>query len=346
MPTKYRESGGVRVNKSHAAAYSVVSYYTAWLKRYYPTEYMAALMAFSTREDIPLYVKDIKDYGIELLGPDINKSVVLTSPTREGKSIRFGLDGIKDVGTSAGKLVDERKARGPYTSLKDFVIRCSIIGVDKTAIEGLIKSGSMDDIVQNRQEVVTNIADYIKAGRNAVKKLLKENTDLENRLAVDKDSAISEIYQTLSNPGYFKLPAGVTSPDYQEDEKLRLEKEYTGFYVSGNPLDKHKALMQRFTETEIATLKGSEKNVELAGIINDFKLIKRKKDGALMCKFQLEDLTGTIDAVCFPSSFERIQSQLADSAIVYLKGNTEIETDDDGNATSRQFIVQSGRVIA
>lgn len=336
MPTKYRESGGVRVNKSHAAAYSVVSYYTAWLKFYYPTEYMAALMAYSTREDIPLYVKDIKDYGIELLGPDVNKSVVLTSPTREGRSIRFGLDGIKDMGTSAGKLVEERKQRGPYMSFRDFMIRCSIAGVDKAAIEGLIKAGAMDGIVLNRQEAVTNAAEQLKACRDATKKLLKDKPE----------STEQEIYAYLSDPVNFQLPKGVESQDYPDDEKLHLEKEYTGFYVSGNPLEKHKALMQKFTKTELATVNASEKGVELAGIINNFKVVKRKKDGAQMCMFQLEDLTGTIDAVCFPNTYERISSQLSDSSIVFLKGSVEIEADDEGNVTSRKFIVQSGRKIA
>lgn len=333
-------------NKSHAAAYSVVSYYTAWLKFYYPTEYMAALMAYSTREDIPLYVKDIKDYGIELLGPDVNKSVVLTSPTRSGRSIRFGLDGIKDVGTSAGKLVGERKIRGPYTSFKDFIIRCSIAGIDKAAIEGLIKAGAMDDIVLNRQKAVTNAAEQLKACRDATKKLLKDREDLNALMESDKASYNGEVYTYLSHSNEFQFPDGVDSQDYLPDEKLRLEKEYTGFYVSGNPLDKHKELMQRYTKTELATVNASEKGVELAGIINDFKLIKRKKDGAQMCKFQLEDLTGSIDAVCFPNAFERIESQLSETSIVYLKGYVEVETDDEGNVTSRQFIVQSGRKIA
>ena len=333
-------------NKSHAAAYSIVSYYTAWLKFYYPTEYMAALMAYSTREDVPLYVKDVKDYNIELLGPDINKSVVLTSPTREGRSIRFGLDGIKDVGASAVKLVEERKTRGQYKDLRDFIIRCGIIGVDKGAIEGLIKAGAMDDIVANRQEVVANTADYLKACRDAIKKLLDENPELAEKVTADKASADQEIYDRLSDPLGFQLPEGVESEDYPYDEKLHKEKEYTGFYVSGNPLDKHKELMHRFTETELATITASAKDVELAGIVNDLKVLKRKKDGAQMCKFQLEDLTGTIDVVCFPNTYARIESQLSDGSIVYLKGSVEAETDEEGNVTSRQFIAQSGRKIA
>lgn len=334
--TQLLEFARYAFNKSHAAAYSVVSYYTAWLKFYYPTEYMAALMAYSTREDIPLYVKDIKDYGIELLGPDVNKSVALTSPTREGRSIRFGFDGIKDMGTSAGKLVEERKKRGPFMSFRDFIIRCGIAGVDKAAIEGLIKAGAMDDIVLNRQEAVTNAAEQLKACRDATKKLLKDKSG----------STEQEIYAYLSDPANFHLPSGVESQDYPEDEKLHLEKEYTGFYVSGNPLEKHKVLMQKYTKTELATVNASEKGVELAGIINNFKVVKRKKDGAQMCMFQLEDLTGTIDAVCFPNTYERISNQLSDSSIVFLKGNVEIESDDEGNVTSRKFIVQSGRKIA
>ena len=156
-------------------------------------------------------------------------------------------------------------------------------------------------------------------------------------METDKEAADEAIFQYLNDKENFDLPEKISSPEYDEDEMLRIEKEYTGFYVSGNPLDKHEALMRKFTQTEIATLQVSSKDVTLAGLVTGYKQIKRKKDDALMCKFDLEDLTGVMSAVCFPFAYEKYSEQITEGSVVVLKGNVEVEMDVDGNVMSRQI---------
>ena len=184
-------------NKSHAAAYSVLSYYTAWLKHYYPVEYLASLMSFSTKEDVGLYVKNAKDYGVKVLPPDVNRSLHYTAPTRNGE-IRFGLEGLKDVGAAAEKIVRERKTGGAFKSLDDFVLRCVIIGVDKAPIESLVKAGALDEFVYNRQEAVENIAAYVTACRTAIRSAFKKAEEQ----GIEPDSRW--VYNTINAEKEFK----------------------------------------------------------------------------------------------------------------------------------------------
>lgn len=332
-------------NKSHAAAYSVLSYQTAWLKHYYSVEYMASLMSYTDKEGIGLYIKDAKDYGITVLPPDINKSIVYTAPTKN-KEIRYGLEGLMDVGAAAERIVVERKNRGLFKSYKDLLIRCTIAGIDKGAIESLIKSGAIPkDIVDNRQEAVENLVQYMDACRSAMKTALKNDEDLNALMESNRDVAAAKLYELLSADGGVYFPPAIHFKEYDYEEMLKLEKEYTGFYISGHPLDKYEMTLRRYTSRQIAGLENDEKEVVLAGHITEFQNLRRKKDGKAMCKFVLEDLSGSIDTLCFAYHYERLASQLTEGAVVCLKGNIEVELDDDGNISSRQFIIQSGRKI-
>lgn len=324
-------------NKSHAAAYSIMSYYTAWLKCKYPVEYMAALLSYTTKDSIALYIKDTKDYGITVLGPDINRSIVYTAPTKNGE-IRFGIDGIKDVSGAAEKIIEERKKRGPFLSYRDFIVRCCIAGVDKGPIEALIKAGAVTEIVTNRHEAVNRAVSCLDVCRKFIKKLNEKN--------IDEPLSEEQLYNAMSDETLLVFPIVVYEDDYDYNEMLKLEKEYTGFYVSGHPLDAHKEKIRRHTDRQIANLTENEKGVIIAGHIIGYTSLKRKSDGKSMCKFILEDLTDGIDAICFSHHYERLASQLTEGAIVCLTGNVEIEIDDDGKITSRQFIIQSGRKIA
>lgn len=331
-------------NKSHAAAYSVVSYHTAWLKYYYPVEYMASLLSYTAKDGVALYVKDIKEHGINLLPPDINLSGVHTAPTKGG-AIRFGLDGIKSVSAAAAKIVAERKKRGPYTSYKDFLLRCVLCGINKGAIESLIISGAVPaEFIKTRQMAVENLPLYVNAYKNAVKAAFKKDDTLCALMDSDKESANEILYRRLSAPEGVSLPTPVIFDEYAD--MLQREKEYTGYYASGHPLNKYKELMRRYTGRQISDLDHSEKEVVLAGYITDFQRLARKKDGKSMCKFVLEDLTGSIETLCFARHYERLAGQLSEGAVVCLKGILEIEGDSEGGAITRQYIVQSGRKIA
>lgn len=318
-------------NKSHAAAYSVLSYQTAWLKHYYSVEYMASLMSYTDKEGIGLYIKDAKDYGITVLPPDINKSIVYTAPTKN-KEIRYGLEGLMDVGAAAERIVVERKNRGLFKSYKDLLIRCTIAGIDKGAIESLIKSGAIPkDIVDNRQEAVENLVQYMDACRSAMKTALKNDEDLNALMESNRDVAAAKLYELLSADGGVYFPPAIHFKEYDYEEMLKLEKEYTGFYISGHPLDKYEMTLRRYTSRQIAGLENDEKEVVLAGHITEFQNLRRKKDGKAMCKFVLEDLSGSIDTLCFAYHYERLASQLTEGAVVCLKGSLiSLSEDEDG----------------
>lgn len=328
-------------NKSHAAAYSVLSYYTAWLKHYYPVEYLASLMSFSTKEDVELYVKNAKDYGVKVLPPNVNRSLHYTAPTRNGE-IRFGLEGLKDVGAAAEKIVRERKVGGMFKSLDDFILRCVIIGVDKAPIESLVKAGALDDFVHNRQEVVENIAAYVAACRTAIRSAFKKAEEEEN----EPDSRW--VYNTINAQKEFKLPNAIPFAEYDNTTMIRLEKEYAGFYVSGNPLEKHKDILTKYAHTPISEITESEE-ITLVGHISGLVILQRKSDGKPMCKFNLEDLTGDVNAVCFVKQYEKLGTQLTEGSIVLLKGKVEAQdetTGENSEEKSFQFLVRSGRKLA
>ncbi len=335
-------------NKSHAAAYSVLSYYTAWLKHYYPVEYMASLMSYSTKDDIGLYVKDAKDYGITILPPDINRSFAYTAPTKSGQ-IRFGLEGLKDVGAAAEKIIAERRARGPFKSLADFLLRCVIAGVEKSAIESLVKTGSLGTLVVNRQEVVENLSGYISACRAAIRKADEDAKKSEGFIKnpCDESQIQSWLYQRIDENGPFVLPAAEPCAEYDYTTMLKQEKEYAGFYVSGNPLEKYRNLLTKYVHTPISEVTAEESEVTVVGHITELTVLKRKSDGRSMCKFTIEDLTGSLEAICFVKQYERLNGQLTEGAIVTVKGKIEAQDDNAGEDSKKrlQMVVRSGRKL-
>ena len=330
-------------NKSHAAAYSVVSYYTAWLKHYHPVEYLAALMSYSTRDEVGLYIKNAKDYNISVLPPDVNLSFPNTMPTRNG-AIRFGLEGLKSVGADAQKIFNERKTRGKYTSYKNFLIRMNICGVNKASIENLIKSGALGRLINNRQQTVENLEKNLEVCRNTMKTFHKSFVD-EN---ISNNILIEKLYEYLSDDSNFTISEEIICSEYEHKTMLSFEKDIAGFYVSGHPLDGYKNELKRYTNqqvSDVCSIAEDKVEVVLAGHINNLRILRRKKDGKNMCSFTFEDLSGSVNAICYTNSYERIKSQLEDGAIVCLKGRIETEKDDEGNISSQKFVVSSGRKI-
>ena len=335
-------------NKSHAAAYSVLSYYTAWLKHYYPVEYMASLMSYSTKENVGLYVKNAKDYGIKILPPDVNCSLCYTAPTQKGE-IRFGLEGLKDVGAAAEKIVEERKTGGRFESFDDFVLRCVLMGVDKGAIESLIKTGALGVLVQNRQAAIENLPAYISACRTAIRGVYKQAEENGADNVIPLEGRLPRwVYNQIAVKGGFKLPTGLLCAEYDYTTILQMEKDSAGFYVSGNPLEKHRDVLTKYVHSPISDVSEGELDVTLVGHISNRTILKRKSDGKSMCKFMLEDLTGTIEAICFVNQYERFGKQLSEGSIAMLKGKVEAQNDlfNEGEEKALQFIVRSGRKLA
>lgn len=337
-------------NKSHAAAYSVLSYYTAWLKHYYPVEYMAALMSFSSKDDMGMYAKDARDYGIKILPPDVNKSIVYTAPTKNGE-IRFGLEGIMGVGAAASKIVAERKNNGLYDSLDDFILRCTAMGVGKGVIESLTKVGALSGLTDNRQQTLENIPAYISACRSAINSAYKADERLHASVLEsagqenDNGFAAYQVCEAVRTKG-FALPEGTKQAELDFTTMLRLEKECAGCYLTGNPLEKHKALLEQYAHTPISDISSDSDEIALVGQINELTVLRRKSDNAPMCKFVLEDFTGSLECICFVRQYAKLSSQMAEGSVVYLKGRPEAQ--DSGNESDKpvyQFIIKSARKL-
>lgn len=326
-------------NKSHAVAYSLVSYQTAWLKHYYPTEYMAALLKYTPIAKLPFYIKEANNYDIRVLSPNINKSDRDFIPTKEG-NIQFGLRNIKGVSNNAESYIAERNARGEFKSFNDLIIRMCIAGVNIRPLKFLILSGAFDSIIANKnRKVYSEIAqEYLDSCRAAYKKVAgKEDVDPYDYLRSNWTAPIIE-----------------QGPNFDKATILENEKELVGFYVSGHPLDDYKGILASNADTEIAeideTTNASRNNpIEIAGQIHDFLLLRRKSDNKPMCKFTFMDLTGEIECICFTNAFEKFSAFISDGAIVKLVGFPEIETeesDDSTNVISKQFVVTEVRALS
>ncbi len=317
-------------NKSHAAAYSVVSYRTAYLKTYYPEEFMAATLNsfLGNLDKVPIYIDECKRLNIEILKPDINKS--FTKFTVQDGKIRFGLGSIKNVGVAAIEtVIEERNKNGNFESFTDFCERIQSGTINKKCIECLIKAGCFDEMKQTR---ATLLASYEK------------------------------ILDTISNQGRNSLENQVTMFDFVEPEEttkyqytilkeleqkeiLSQEKEMLGIYISGHPLEKIKEEIKRQTNINSIQIKDlNEENisgfkdgqiVKYAGTITSIKK-KYTKKNTIMAFVTVEDLYGNIEIVIFDSVYSKCDNILVEDNVVLVEGRLSIKEDEEA-----RIIVQS-----
>lgn len=316
------------VNKSHAAAYSVVSYYTAWLKHYYPAEYIAALMSHSANEQFDMYINDAKHVDVEVLPPDVNFSDTDFIPERyEGrKAIRFGLASIKGMGVNAKGFVNERVARGPYNSFAELVARCVLSGIQKKALYLLVQSGATMGLDGNYNLHLKNAEDVHEATKKEYAKLLKANPDASYE---DVLPALVKFAQEFLIP--YK--------DIQPGERARLMKECLGTYISGNPLEGIKLPTKGITLVQDMVM--NKMKVKGAGYIDGITILNRKSDGAAMAKFTFGDATGSIPAICFVNSYAANKAHVIEGNVVTIEGYVQVELDESGEISSMQLIVNS-----
>ena len=313
-------------NKSHAAAYAVVAYQTAYLKAYYKEEFMAATLNsfLGNLDKIPEYIDECKKMNIEILKPDINKS--FTKFTVDNGKIRFGLGSIKNVGIVAiENIVKEREKNGPYKDLIDFCERIQGETVNKKCIECLIKAGTFDDFKETRKTLLASFEGIINTIINEGKRSLKGQVtmfDLGNN-----EEKLEEIKYN-----YIKLS------EFSERELLSMEKEMLGLYISGHPLESVRPELER--QTNINTLKiikineGEEElykdgqNVKYGGIITAVKK-KYTKNNNIMAFVTIEDLYGSLEIIVFESCYNRVSNILMEENIVLVEGRLSIREDEE-----------------
>ena len=323
-------------NKSHAACYAVVAYQTAYLKYYYPVEFMAALMTsvIDNPKKVSEYILNCRNMNIAILPPDVNAGEAGFSVT-DGK-IRYALTAIKGVGRPIiDSLVQERKERGPFTNLKDFITRMSDKKeMNKRAIENLIKAGAMDGLGGTRKQfmsVYVQIADHIAH-------------DKKNNLA----GQIS-LFDIAGEED--KEEFDIRMPDvgeYNKEMLLGFEKEVLGVYVSGHPLEEYQELWQNCIsntagdfaldeETGEVQLVRDQANAVIGGLIAD-KTVKYTKNDKIMAFLNVEDLIGNVEVVVFPQMYERYSTLLVEDAKVFIRGRVSLEEDKDGKLICDQII--------
>ncbi len=320
-------------NKSHAAAYAVVSYRTAYLKRYYPEEFMAATLNsfLGNLDKVPEYIDECKRLGIEILKPNINKS--FTKFTVDNKKIRFGMGSIKNVGFAAvDAIVEERKKNGPYQSFTDFCERIQSESVNKKCIECLIKAGAFDDFQQTRSTLVASFESIIDTINDSNKKSMAGQVTMFD--LGGNDEKLDEIKYTFN-----------VMPEYPERELLKYEKEMLGIYISGHPLDKLRNqinkvstinTMQILKMQEENDLSQDGRNVKYAGIITSVKK-KFTKNNTRMAFVTIEDLYGSCEVIVFENCYAKCSNLLIEDSIVLVEGRLSVREDDSTTIIAREI---------
>lgn len=305
-------------NKSHAAAYGYIAYQTAYLKCHYKKEYMAALISSVTDNvtKVNEYIAECQRLSIPILPPNVNYSEENMTVTNNG--IRFGLLMIKNLGrNTAKKIIDERKSGGKYTSFYDFTVRNYSRELNRRAIENLIKSGALDGMGENRRQMLLGI--------EAVLSVAETKSRFENGGQMDLFSLDSE-----SGDDNFTLPP---MEEMKESELFRLEKEATGMYLSGHPMKAYEAFAKyngaKFIREILQTDDLDGKRVTLVCMVSDVQ-VRKLKSGQILCNVTAEDVTGSIDVICFASAYAKYQDLLSASKVLKMVGKVSDREESHG----------------
>ena len=313
-------------NKSHAAAYAVVAYQTAYLKYYYPVEFMAALMTsvIDNTRKVAEYIYSCRQMGIKVLSPDINEGEGRFLATKDG--IRYGMYAIKSIGRQVIDIIlAEREANGKYTTLSDFLSRVAGREGNKRAVENLIKAGACDGLDGNRQQMLL------------VYNTLIDNLNQEKKNSLAGQMSLFDLVSEEEKKAYeVRFP---NVEEYTKEIKLGFEKEVLGIYLSGHPLEEYEekwrknisAVTADFMldeETNAVKIKDNQ-SVVIGGIITE-KTIKYTKQNKAMAFITVEDLFGTVEVIIFPRDYEKYSRYLNEDEKVFVAGHANVEEDKNG----------------
>ena len=318
--------GRYAFNRSHTAAYAILSYQMAYLKAHYPREFMASMMTGESdhSDKIMKYIaecrklQELLGISINVLPPDINSSE--TDFTVIGEDIRFGLTAVKNVSEAAIEvIVEARGMGGSFTSLQDFCERVSAKALNRRTIESLIMAGAFDSLNKNRATLLANLDQVMKAAESARK---------------DKEKGQMTFFgPTNAEPPFTQIDL-VDVPKWESHELLKNEKENLGFYLSGHPLEQYEDIIKYYTTATSQTLVEQPNGTEVhtAGLIASVRLTKTKKAGESMAILVIEDLEGVTDVVVFPEAYKGSHSAIEEGSVVWIRGNVgEGRTKNGGN---------------
>jgi len=310
-------------NKSHAAAYAFVSYYTAYLKCHYPKEYMAALLTsfLDSSSRVAIHINECQRLGINVLPPHVNKSE--NNFRVEGENLRFGLLAVKNIGRKfIDNIVQERQQDGDFTSFYDFCSRMHGKDFNKRALESLIKCGAMDELGYNRAQMLSGFV------------LVLDELDRSEKNKMEGQLGFFDL-------GIEEKAEGPKLPDIGEldmPELLKMEKETTGLYISGHPVNSYKDLYKKLNIQKISDITEESdadnypyadgQSVNLMGIISSISIKPTKKGNSTMAFISLDDIYGSIEAVVFPKIFETSSNIIKEDKIIFLKGKISLKEDE------------------
>lgn len=310
-------------NKSHAAAYAVVSYQTAYLKYYYPVEFMAALMTsmMDHSSKVSEYIYTCRNMGINILPPDINEGESAFSVN--GNAIRYGLSAIKSIGRPVIEaIVKERTEHGIFTTLEDFISRLSGKEINKRTIESFIKSGSLDSLPGTRKQFMTVYVQIMDSVNQNKKNVMAGQLSLFD-FAAEEDKESFEL----------KMP---DVGEYTKQTLLSFEKEVLGVYISGHPLEEYEERLKKnvsnvtgdfIPDEETGAVRVMDGSKAVIGGMITSKTIKYTRNDKAMAFITLEDLIGTVEVVIFPKDYEKYASFLVEDERVFIKGRVSVEED-------------------
>ncbi len=313
-------------NKAHAVCYAIVAYRTAYMKKHFPGEYMAALLSsvLENAQKIAEYTAECRELGIALLPPDVNTSHAGFSVS--GGNIRFGLAAIKGIGRSAvAQLEQEREENGPFRSFEDFLRRMADKELNRRAIENMIRAGAFDSISGCRKALVISLERMLDAISRDSRKRITGQFDLFG--GMDDDTPADAM----------PLP---DVPDYTPREKMAMEKEMTGLYFSGHPMDEYRDAVRRIGAVGIASILNDfsaedgptryqdGQVVTIAGVIQSHRT-RTTRNNSLMCYVQLEDDTGTMELLVFQKVLDQSGSYLVDNQAVMVRGRISVRDEKE-----------------
>ncbi|MFJ3484011.1 DNA polymerase III subunit alpha [Pseudomonas sp. NPDC090202] len=318
---------GYGFNKSHSAAYGLVSYQTAWLKKHYPAPFMAAVLSadMHNTDKVVTLIEEVRTMKLRLDAPDVNNSEFKFTVNDEGRIV-YGLGAIKGVGEGPVEAITEARAAGPFKDLFDFCERIDLKRVNKRTMDGLIRSGALDrlgpffydepkqyqaNIDRNRGVLLAALEEAIQAAEQTARSHDSGHADLFGGLFVEEDA---DVYANHRNAREVTLK-----------ERLRGEKDTLGLYLTGHPIDEYEGEIRRFARQRIVDLKPARDTQTVAGLIIALRVMKNKK-GDKMGFITLDDRSGRIEASLFADSFAAAQSLLQTDAMVVVEG--EVSSDD------------------
>lgn len=311
---------GYGFNKSHAAAYSLISYQTAYLKAHYPAEFMACLISLeaANAENMAFYLQEAKDMGLSILPPDINTSAIDFTP-KGSDTILFGLQGIKNVGLAAlENIINERNQKGSFTSLFDFCNRIDLRTSNKRVIEHLICAGAFDGVPATRAQKVNDLEKIMDLAAEQKKAAATGQMGLFGAAIESNES------HNIDNFTYQIIP------DWSNKEKLEKEKEVIGFYLSDHPIQAYKKILSWLSISSFEELlkKHSTENSMQEVVVVGAGLIKSKREiitkkGDRMAFVMLEDLKSSAEIILFPSTFKQVEQWLTSHQMFIVKGGLD-----------------------